>query len=336
MLKLEVDGQQPEPKYLQIANGIVAQIEAGTLEVNDRLPSVNKLSEELSVSRETVFKALNYLSAQGVVHSSNRKGYYVRRSDVKLPLRIFLLFDKMTPFKQKIYQAFVDQVGQAGSVDIFFHHHNAQIFKSLITQNLSNYTHYVVVTFLKEPCTEILNLIPPEKRLILDNFEKGLKGKPRILYQDFKRDIYEALSSITDPLSRYQQLVMIAPSSLYHLDQAIPGFISFCQDHQFNGEVVEGITADDIQAGTVYLSLRSDDDDLVNIIKICRAKNLEIGQQIGIISYNDTAVKEILAGGITVITTDFAYMGKKAAEMIQQRTYGIFPNPTKLIKRGSL
>lgn len=336
MLKLEVDSHQPEPKYLQIANGIIAQIEAGRLTVNDRLPSVNKLASELRVSRETVFKALNHLSAQGVVHSSNRKGYFVRRSDVKLPLRIFLLFDKMNPFKQKIYEAFVDQVGQEGSVDIFFHHHNAQLFKSLITQNLSNYTHFVVVTFFKESCTDVLNLIPPEKRLILDNHEKDLKGEQRILYQDFQKDIYEALSSVKDSLSRYEKIIMYAPSSLYHVEQIVPGFKDFCEDHQMTGEVLEKFSEDDVQEGNVLLSLSADDVELVNIIKICRQKELGIGEQVGIISYNDTPVKEILAGGITVITTDFTYMGKKAAELIKQRSYEVTPNPTRLIKRNSL
>lgn len=336
MLKLEVNSQQAEPKYLQIAHGIIAQIEAGNLKIDDRLPSVNKLSSELSVSRETVFKALNHLSAQGVVHSSNRKGYFIRRSDVKRPMRIFLLFDKMTPFKQKIYEAFVEQIGEEGLVDIFFHHHNIQLFRSLVGQNLSSYTHFVLVTFFKEPCTDVLNLIPPEKRLILDNYEKDLNGEQRVLFQDFQKDIYEALSSVKDALGSYKKIILIAHPALYHLHHVVPGFRKFCEDHKLNGEIIDEITENHITEGHVILSMSAEDVELVNIIKICRAKKLKIGTQVGIISYNDTPVKEILAGGITVITTDFTYMGKKAAEMIQQRSYDVISNPTKLIRRNSL
>jgi len=56
-----------------------------------------------------------------------------------------------------------------------------------------------------------------------------------------------------------------------------------------------------------------EETDLVTLIKNCRQKNLQPGQQIGIISYNDTPLEEILLDGITVISTDHAKMGESAA-----------------------
>lgn len=52
------------------------------------------------------------------------------------------------------------------------------------------------------------------------------------------------------------------------------------------------------------------------MIKLAKKKGYELGKEIGLISYNDTAVKEILEGGITVISTDFEMMGKAAASVI--------------------
>jgi DNA-binding LacI/PurR family transcriptional regulator len=43
---------------------------------------------------------------------------------------------------------------------------------------------------------------------------------------------------------------------------------------------------------------------------------LVIGKDVGIISYNETPLKEILLDGITVISTDHAKMGELAAQLI--------------------
>ena len=47
-----------------------------------------------------------------------------------------------------------------------------------------------------------------------------------------------------------------------------------------------------------------------------KSENLTLAKDIGVISYNDTLLKEIVEGGITTITTDFNVMGKRLAEMI--------------------
>ena len=47
-------------------------------------------------------------------------------------------------------------------------------------------------------------------------------------------------------------------------------------------------------------------------------------------------VKEILAGGITVLSTDFNKMGETLADMIKNRTRGRIKNPFKLIIRNSI
>ncbi|MNI94025.1 hypothetical protein D3C73_1520620 [compost metagenome] len=61
-----------------------------------------------------------------------------------------------------------------------------------------------------------------------------------------------------------------------------------------------------------------------------------LGDDIGLISYNDTDVKEILEGGITVISTDFWAMGNAAAEAILQKKILNERNPTQVIIRKSL
>ncbi|MNL72289.1 hypothetical protein D3C87_1975770 [compost metagenome] len=72
------------------------------------------------------------------------------------------------------------------------------------------------------------------------------------------------------------------------------------------------------------------------LIKLARKKKLKLGKDVGLISYNDTLVKEVLEDGITVISTDFEAMGKTVAQAILEEKTITKRNPTKVIKRHSL
>lgn len=47
------------------------------------------------------------------------------------------------------------------------------------------------------------------------------------------------------------------------------------------------------------------DNDLVHLLKAAKTQKLIVGEDIGVISYNDTPLKEVVAEGITTISTDF-------------------------------
>ena len=53
----------------------------------------------------------------------------------------------------------------------------------------------------------------------------------------------------------------------------------------------------------------------IMIEKIIKTK-LEVGKQVGAISYNERSLKKIILNGITTISTDFLLMGEKAAQLI--------------------
>ncbi|MEM9886601.1 MAG: GntR family transcriptional regulator [Bacteroidota bacterium] len=335
-LILLVEHDSTKPKYLQIADSIIAGIEVGNLTLQQRLPSVNKIATETNVSRETVFKALNYLSEKGIVNSVNRKGYYVQRIDLRTDLRIFLMLDKLTVFKEKLYNAFYENLKPHGEVDVFFHHHNYKIFKNLVEENINNYTHFVIVTFLKENVAPILNTIPRQKRIVLDCHEPSMNEGGIMIYQDFAKDIFTALQEATPLLQKYKRLLLIAPNPSYHADRVKPGFIDYCRQYRFPFAIIESINAEDFRQGDVYITITMNDRDEVEIIKLVRAKEWKLGKDIGIISYNDAPVKEVLEGGLTVISTDFELMGKQAAELILSKEEQVFSNPSRIIMRNSL
>ena len=61
-----------------------------------------------------------------------------------------------------------------------------------------------------------------------------------------------------------------------------------------------------------------------------------MAKDVGLISYNDTILKEILEGGITTISTDFKKMGKALAKIIFEKKKVTIENPNDLIVRNSL
>lgn len=338
MVRLVLEKNAKGAKYLQLASSIAKQIEDGQLVLGQQLPSVNKLSKHFNFSRETVFKALSHLSEKGIVRAVDKTGYFVNDTSVQTDYKIFFMLDKFTAFKEDLFNSLLANLGHRAKVSMYFHHQNFELFKTLISQNLKNYTHFVITTYLDKTndVKKVLNKIPPEKRIVLDKCELGLSDGYGMVYQDFENDIYRALSDNIALVKKYTQLILINHENAPHGDFVRTGFNRFCQDFKLKGNVHKDLLIDRFKRGNLYITIDAYDRDLVEIIKLVRSNNWKLGNQIGLISYNDTTTKEILDGGITVISTDFRKMGEEAAKMILKGELAQKTNPTKIILRNSL
>lgn len=78
--------------YERIADFFRKKIEAGELLPAAKLPTVDQIVEEWSVSRATVNKAIAELRAEGLVQTSGRGGTIVQEKDVESVLAIDLGF----------------------------------------------------------------------------------------------------------------------------------------------------------------------------------------------------------------------------------------------------
>ena len=66
MLKnLKINADSDVPKYLQVVDLFISDIEAGIFKHGQRIPSINETSEELLLSRDTVEKAYVYMKNNG-------------------------------------------------------------------------------------------------------------------------------------------------------------------------------------------------------------------------------------------------------------------------------
>jgi GntR family transcriptional regulator/MocR family aminotransferase len=76
--RLELEDAGEAPRFVRIAEALVAQIRRGVLRPGDPLPSSRRLAEELGVHRNTVLAALAELDAEGWTRSEPARGVFVR------------------------------------------------------------------------------------------------------------------------------------------------------------------------------------------------------------------------------------------------------------------
>lgn len=86
---LQVDDQSITPKYLQLTNSFLRCIESGKIEKAYPLPSINDLSYELDVSRDTAEKTYRNLKKMGIIGSIPGKGYLLKRLILFKSLKFF-------------------------------------------------------------------------------------------------------------------------------------------------------------------------------------------------------------------------------------------------------
>ena len=334
---LFIDFYSATPKYLQLANSIVKAIEAGKLVKDEILPSINELSFEFEISRDTAEKGYKHLKKIGVLGSVPGKGYFVKTTELNQRLKIFLLFNKLSPHKKIIYDAFVAALGETASIDFYIYNNDFAFFKKLLLNKKDDYSYYVIIPhFIEggENAHEIINTIPKEKLILLDILVPGVDGEYGVIYENFENDIYDALEQALPQLSKYHTLKIIFPADTYHPKEILKGFYRFCHQYAFNSKVVHDISTEPIKEGEVYINLM--ENDLVLLIEKILATRLKVGKHVGVISYNETPMKKIILNGITTISSDFQMMGEKAAQMILENSKEHIAIPFHLTLRSSL
>lgn len=320
------------PKYKQIIFSVEKAIEDGKLIKGDKLPSINKVCLEFSLSRDTVLQAYEELKKRGIIYAILGKGYYVKSIEVTIKQRIFLLFEELNIFKEDLYNSFLESIGKNVQVDIFFHHFNIQVFQKLINDSNGNYTKYIIMPTNLAEAASIIKTLPVNEVYILDQTNSELKTFPAV-YQNHKKDIYDALLKGKSKLFKYKKLILIFPGFREPLGMK-EGFEKFCIDFLIEYEIITEFTNREIKIGEIYII--PNDRDLVSVIEKSKLQNLKLGQDFGIISYNETPLKKVVENGITTISTDFEAMGKILAKMILNGKKEQIENKCSLIIRNSL
>ena len=335
-----IDINSHTPIYKQMLASFESSFDRGELSIGQCLPSMNELSAELNISKETVKKVYSILRERGVIESMHGKGFFVAQKREDRKLRVFMLLDKLSQFKQLLYDAFISEIGDKAEITIYLYNQNIETFENFIEQALDKYDYYLITPhFRLEPelqarVLKVLKRVPNRKLILLDNWLRSLQGNYGAVYQDIANDIYGGLEQALDNLRRYKKLhVVILPTSLYG-SLIMECVARFCNDKGLDVEFHYDINADMMHKHGVYLLLNGQlNFGLVDFARIVAEKGYEIGKDVGIISYNDSYLSDVILGGLTTVSTDFKQMGRVAAQMVLTHTLSKVKCDFKLKRR---
>lgn len=331
-----INPESEVPKYKQVVELIIRDIESGIFKQGQRIPSINETSEELLLSRDTVEKAYACLRNMGVLQSVRGKGYYINQISAYRKIRVALIFNKLSNYKRSIYYSMVNTLGVKASIDVFVYNHDMAEFEEIISNNLNNFDFFVILPHFRVENADygsIIRRIPAEKVIIADRFPDDLKQYP-VVYQEFENDIQSALSSGLPLLRKYSRLHLVFPPDQFYSRRIPRGFQIFCQVNHFDYSIEDKLEESALQMNEAYIVIS--DDDLYSFIKMIRKKGWRLGHDIGVVAYNDNPVKEILEDGITTISTNHDEIGRLIGQMILTRDFKQIRTPFSFIGRNSL
>ncbi|NJN50064.1 MAG: GntR family transcriptional regulator [Polaribacter sp.] len=322
-------------KNERIVQGVLNAINENILKKEDALPSVNTMITELGYARQTVAKAYKELVYTGVIESKNRVGYFVATVNSEQTLKVALVLYAFDIFQETFYENFRNGLGENIQLDIYFHHHNMETFQNIVESIKGKYGMYVIAPIPHKKTPSILKLLPTNRLLLVDRYIET-KEDYSYLAQEFKESSYNAFVALKDKIKKFDKIVFYFKHSTAEPNEILESFKRFVTDYKIESVIEEGYKPGTLEKGKVYFTIHN--LELWAMLKDSKTKGLQIGKDVGFISHNDDIVKEIIFDGVTTFSTDFALMGKEAAEYVLnskgEKVQKIIP--TVLINRNSI
>lgn len=280
-------------------------------------------------------KAYKYLQDEGWVRSVPGKGFFVSRNIESDKKRLFVLFDAMNPYKETLYRSLISSLGDEYYCDMAFYYYDKGVFERLINNAVGKYDGYVIIAHFNIDVSPILKRIPHEQLMLLDAMPQHYNKPCSAVYQDFHNDLYQELKALHPKLSAYECMHMVFNDSFQFIPiEILTGIHQFMNETQYPIYIEKTFDVENLQKGHCYMAVS--ERDLACIIKVVNQRRWTLRKDIGLLSFDDTPLKEVLQGGITTISTDFELMGRTAGRLIRTGSIRRISNPWKLSDRGSL
>lgn len=320
-------------KHEQLVQGIINAIDEKMVVKGDLMPSVNTIINELGFARETIAKAYKELIHRGIIESKNRLGYFVATDDVHQELKVALIIFAFDIFQETFYENFRKGLGKNIQLDIFFHHNNFDTFEHMVQSVKGKYGMYVIAPIPNTKTSNLLKMLPTKRVLLVDRYLETEEDYNYVV-QEFGDASYKAFVQLKDKIKKYDEIVFFFKPSSAEPNEILESFKRFMADYDINGVIKEEYESGSLEKGKVYFTIHN--LELWEMLKDTKLKGFKLGRDIGFISHNDDIVKEIIFDGVTTFSTDFAAMGKRAAEFVLDRKTTREVIPTVLINRNSL
>ncbi|MBQ3607180.1 MAG: GntR family transcriptional regulator [Bacteroidales bacterium] len=339
-LQINLETGSKNPIYKQLVDQFEDAIRSGALKPGEQVPSMNDFALQLGISKETVKKTYGILREKGLLIPQQGKGFYVAEaSDASKP-RVLVLFDKLSIYKEVLYNSLAEELGDKADLTILTHNQNLDLFTYYLDNALDRYDYYVISPHFpldeksQAAALKLISRVPNRKLIMVDHWLQSYTGNYGAVYQDFENDVYDGLKQGLDKLAGTSLKVITLPSSLYG-PMICKGVDRFCLEF---GIPVEYMTSapDHINENETYLVINSQlDSGLAALARRIKEQNLEVGKDVFIISYNEFDLNEVVLNGLTTISTDFKQMGHTAAMMILNRKSWKVHCDFKMTRRGT-
>ena len=324
------------PKSKFIENYFIDMINEGVLKKGMKLPSINELAGKCKIARETVVKSYNLLKSKGLIESRHGKGFIVIKSKYKKSVNVFILLDVMSnSYKEQLVRGLNENLGNKVSITCFAHRYNPEMFVNLIEDAVGRYEYYAVFAMRDKSTFKSVLKIPQNRLLLLDVPADIPDCESSYIYQNSDENFYKALSESLPFISKYKKFYMIFDPSETHPVERISAFKRFCSDNSLDSRILDDFSEAYLEKGAFFMVM--DDNHLVDILLSAKDKGLKVKDDFGVISYNDSPIKKVVADGAAVISIDFYNLGKMLAQQLQDWN----PNlrevvPTYFIRRGTV
>ena len=324
-INILLDVSNKAPIYKQLVEQFEDAIRSGQLKPGEQIASMNDFSAQMGISKETVKKAYGILREKGLLIPQQGKGFYVAETYLDSKPKVLVLFDKLSIYKEVLYNSLASELGELADITILTHNQNLELFTYYLDTCLDKFDYYVISPhFALDPKTQqaavkLISRVPNRKLIMVDHWMQNYQGNYGAVYQDFENDVYEGLKQGLDRLKDTSCLkVVTLPSSLYG-SMVTKGVDRFVKEFNIPVSYSDSV-AGEINPGETYLILSSQlDSGLAAFARKVKEQNLEVGKDVFVISYNEFDLNEVVLNGLTTISTDFKQMGRTAAQMIIQK-----------------
>jgi DNA-binding transcriptional regulator YhcF (GntR family) len=320
-------------KSEQIIAFVTEAIRSGELVPGQSIPSINNTAQKFEVARKTVVRAYEKLKTTGLIESRPKTGFFVINDRPRQKQKVLLIIHSFNGHWETLYSSFRQQVNDVCEIDIYFHHYNIKVLELLVTRHVADYDLFIISSFNHPQIKSVVGRIPAYKVLLVSRKDR-LDDSYNYIIQDFYTGTYQALSQAHERLKKYSKIHLSFPWKEGHSETLKKGFEKFCQSHGMEHTTVSSLQEMEIRKGEAYLCIS--DKDLIHLLKVCRQHKWQLGKDVGVLSYNETPLKQIIRDGISVISCDFLQMAEHMAGFIKERTKAKEIIPIEFIERNSL
>lgn len=329
------------PLYIQFADYVKYCVRNGVFPPDKPLPSINAMKIQMGMSRETIVKGYAYLCKENVLVPHQGMGYFVKPGFLTGRRSVIIFLDKMSQHQQNILDGFIERVNEKVDITIRMHYQNPQWLAEEIDKSQNRYDYYLLFPhFAQDDVTQatvnvLVDKLPAEKLIVLDRLLNTAPAMSGASYQSIEEDIPEALACVMDDVRKYRKIRCLSLSVSLYGNLVADVLNRFGSEHDVEVEILKDIP-DYIEKGDLFFVTGSRlDKNLSRLLRDMTKSGYKIGDEVGLICYNDFPLNEFILGGLTSLSTDFVEMGRTAGDMVLSGNLSKVHSPCSLIRRNT-